>query len=63
MYKHVLLPTDGSAFSQKAIAAGLRLAKAVGARVTGLYVVPSLQLQPLEEWAHGDMRTPRRNVR
>jgi nucleotide-binding universal stress UspA family protein len=56
MYKHIFLPTDGSALSQRAIAAGIRLAKTVGARVTGLYVVPSLQIEPLEEWAHGDMR-------
>ena len=40
MYKHILLPTDGSPLAQKAIAAGLKLAKATGARVTGFYAAP-----------------------
>ena len=34
MYKHVLIATDGSALADKAVAHGLALAKAVGARVT-----------------------------
>ena len=41
MYKHILLPTDGSPRARKAIAAGLRLAKTVGARVTGFYAAPA----------------------
>lgn len=39
MYKHILLPTDGSELSLKAIQHGVALAKAVGAKVTGLSVV------------------------
>jgi nucleotide-binding universal stress UspA family protein len=38
MYKHVLIPTDGSALSEMAIRHGMALAKAVGARVTVLAV-------------------------
>lgn len=38
MYKHILLPTDGSKLSGKGAAAGVRLAKALGAKVTGVYV-------------------------
>jgi nucleotide-binding universal stress UspA family protein len=38
MYKHVLIPTDGSALSEMAIRHGMALAKAVGARVTVLTV-------------------------
>ena len=41
MYKHILLPTDGSPRSRKAVAAGLKLAKAAGARVTGFYAAPA----------------------
>ncbi len=37
MYKHILLPTDGSERSIRAITAGIVLAKALNARVTGLY--------------------------
>ena len=40
MYQHILVPTDGSKLSQKAIRTAVRLAGAVGARVTGVYVVP-----------------------
>jgi nucleotide-binding universal stress UspA family protein len=38
MYKHILLPTDGSELSKKAINHGIALAKAVGAKVTALVV-------------------------
>jgi nucleotide-binding universal stress UspA family protein len=40
MYKHVLVPTDGSKLSAKAIKAAARLAKICQARLTGLYVIP-----------------------
>jgi nucleotide-binding universal stress UspA family protein len=38
MYKHMLIPTDGSDLSQKAIEHGIALARAVGARITILTV-------------------------
>lgn len=40
MFKNILLPTDGSATSEKAIQAGIALAKETGAQVVGLYVMP-----------------------
>ncbi len=40
MYKHILIPTDGSPLSHKAIVNGVKLAKAVGAKVTGLFAAP-----------------------
>ena len=40
MYKHILIPTDGSKLSALAAQAGVRLAKAVGARVTGFFAAP-----------------------
>ncbi len=40
MYKHILIPTDGSELSRKAVKDGVALAKALGARVTGLYAAP-----------------------
>ncbi|MEO8145681.1 MAG: universal stress protein [Betaproteobacteria bacterium] len=39
MYKHILVPTDGSRLSGKAIRTAARLARAVGAKVTGVYVI------------------------
>lgn len=41
MYTHVLIPTDGSAPSLNAAAQGIAVAKAMGARVTGLFVAPA----------------------
>lgn len=36
MYKHILIATDGSEIAQKAVDQGLRLAKILNAKVTGL---------------------------
>jgi len=41
MYRHILVPTDGSKLSAKAIRTAARLAKLCGAKLTGLYVIPS----------------------
>ena len=38
MFKHVLLPTDGSRLSLKAVKRGLEFAKSSGAKVTALFV-------------------------
>jgi nucleotide-binding universal stress UspA family protein len=48
MYKHVLLPTDGSELSEKAVARGIALAKAIGARVTGITVSRPFQVMERE---------------
>jgi nucleotide-binding universal stress UspA family protein len=58
MYKHVLLPTDGSPLSNIAIDNGLRFAKAVGAKVTGFYVMVERQPDSFEEFAPVDVKAP-----
>ena len=40
MFKHILIPTDGSKLSDAALHAGLQLAKEQGSEVTVLYVMP-----------------------
>ena len=40
MYKNILVPTDGSKLSQRAVKAAAELAAVVGARLTGCYVMP-----------------------
>lgn len=40
MFKRILLPTDGSKQSERAILAGLAFAKELGAEVVGLTVIP-----------------------
>lgn len=40
MIRHILIPSDGSKLSENAIKHGMKLAKALGAKVTGLHVIP-----------------------
>ena len=44
MYKHILLPTDGSRLSNRGVKQGLALAKAVGAGVTVLNIAPQFEM-------------------
>lgn len=44
MFKHILLPTDGSKLSSKAVKRGIELAKTSRARVTAIHVVPEFKL-------------------
>lgn len=41
MYKHILIPTDGSPLSANSARHAIAIAKATGARVTGLFVAPA----------------------
>jgi nucleotide-binding universal stress UspA family protein len=55
MYKHILIATDGSELAEKAVAAGLALAKGLGAKATAITVS--------EPWAaartcHGSVAVP-----
>ena len=38
MYRHILIPTDGSELAEHAVTNGLSLAKSVGAKVTAIIV-------------------------
>lgn len=40
MFKHILIPTDGSKLSAAALRSGMQLAREQGAQVTVLYVMP-----------------------
>ncbi len=40
MYEHILVPTDGSKLSARAIRAASALAQTCGAKITGVYVIP-----------------------
>lgn len=41
MYRHILIPTDGSDLSEKAITNGIALAQTLASKATGLYVLPA----------------------
>src|SRR4029434_7894308 len=54
MFTHMLLPTDGSPFSEAAIHKGLQFAKSIHAKVTGFHAIQpfhifTLQTEMLEE--------------
>ena len=44
MYKHILLPSDGSKLAGKAVKQGIMLAKSIAARVTFINVTPEYQM-------------------
>src|SRR6516162_9735187 len=44
MYRHILIPTDGSELAGRAVRHGLALAKSAGAKVTALTVEPSFDV-------------------
>ena len=44
MFKHILLPTDGSKLSEEANRMGVQLAKTVNAKVTGFHVMPEFHV-------------------
>lgn len=48
MFKHILLPTDGSPLSEAAIKKGIQFAKIIKAKVTGISVIPELDFTAYE---------------
>lgn len=44
MFKHILLPTDGSANSRNAIEECIKFAKLCGAHVIGLHIIPDFHI-------------------
>ena len=51
MYKHILVPTDGSTLSAKAVREATRLAHGMKAKVTALHVIPRYMPPMAEEAA------------
>ena len=44
MFKHILIPTDGSDLSKKAVKKGIEFAKTIKARITTIHVVPEFRI-------------------
>jgi nucleotide-binding universal stress UspA family protein len=55
VYKHILIPADGSALSKKAVKAGLKFAKSVGAKVTAFNSPPAYELMIYGEYFPPDL--------
>ncbi len=63
MYKHILIPTDGSILSRHAALAGVSLARAVGARVTALFAAPAATPIVFRDALPVGYRTPEKHAR
>jgi nucleotide-binding universal stress UspA family protein len=48
MYKHILIPTDGSHLSERAVKQGIMLAKSLNAQVTAVTVSPTFHTLAIE---------------
>lgn len=63
MFKHILLPTDGSPAAESAVHACIHLAKLTGARITAVHVMPILHMFTYEpgvtESVHDQVRKDR----
>ena len=57
MFKHILVPTDGTPTALKAARAAIRLAAAVGARVTAIHAIDASQPLIYGEAYASDART------
>lgn len=58
MFKHILIPTDGSTLSEDAAKHGVRFAHSIGARITFFYAIPRFStsevMMELLETTRGD---------
>jgi nucleotide-binding universal stress UspA family protein len=56
VFKRILIPTDGSKVADKAVKAGIRFAKEIGARVVGYYAIEPVRAYYYSEGAVIDGR-------
>ena len=54
MYRHILIPSDGSQLAEKAVEAGIAFARSIGARVTGFTAVPEYKAPSHAELMSGN---------
>jgi len=60
MFKNILIPTDGSKFSEKVVKDGVALAKLFNAKITGVHVTQRVFILPAEEFAAYDAEVLKR---
>jgi nucleotide-binding universal stress UspA family protein len=58
VYKHLLVPTDGSELSEQAMRAAVKLAKALGAKLTGFYAMDDYPVSPFADYVPANMPSP-----
>lgn len=62
MFKNILVPTDGSPRSNRAIKQAVQLAKEQKARVTGIFVAPAYNPVMREEMTTMNIESPRQHA-
>ena len=62
MFKNILVPTDGSAPSRKAIKRAVQLAREQRARVIGFYVGPPWRLPVYSEYVPPELMSPKEHA-
>ena len=60
MFKHILVPSDGSDFSQAAARQAVDFAKGIGARITAIYVKPPHPVHYYVEGVEFNLPSPNR---
>ena len=62
MYRHLLIPTDGSEVAEIAVSAGIEFARSIGARVTAFTAMPEYKLPaPAEVMSHKRVPSPQQH--
>jgi len=59
MFSNILVPTDGSALSRKAVKKAVALAKLSGAKVTGFHVAPAYKFNVYADYVPADFMLPK----
>ena len=63
MFKHILLPTDGSDLSDKGVKQTVKMARALGAQITAVHVVHSYRLRERKAFSYRKSRCCARSSR
>jgi nucleotide-binding universal stress UspA family protein len=58
MYKNILVPTDGSPLSRRTIRDAAKMARKLGAKITGFYVAAPYHIEIYADYVPPDMITP-----
>lgn len=61
MFKHILIPTDGSALSKKAVLQGVKFAQEIGAKVTGFFAAPPYRPVVYEDFVPANYMSPKQH--
>jgi nucleotide-binding universal stress UspA family protein len=62
MFKNILIPTDGSALSRRAVKDAVGLARKLGARVTGFHVAPTYHIEVYTDYVPPDLMSPEQHA-